>query len=199
MTTIQNLFRQVSFEQVWQELAADAGDIEAYRDSFKSMFDELCTVQPEENTAQMTVWLKMAEDPFAAFCFDDGDDPESLADDSEPEEYLQVFAYIPGDEDSYAIGVKSPAQIAGFNLADETARAYPPAQIAAHILTEITYTSSMASSTWGTRLDQAGGGIYAAQSCVEGGLHGLSLEHLREQMGLGEKKEDLKEKYGFLF
>lgn len=197
MATIQELFRQVTFEQVWAELAAGADGIDAYRDSFRSMFDELSTTEPEENTANMTVWLKMAGDPFAGFCFDEEETDE--AEDGEPEEYLQVFAYIPGDPDSYAIGVKPPAQIAGLALADETVRGFSPAVIAAHILAEITYDSSMASSTWGTRLDQAGGGIYAAQSCVEGGLHGLSLEHLREQMGLGGEKEDLREKYGFLF
>ena len=47
-------------------------------------------------------------------------------------------------------------------------------------------------------MDQAGGGIYAAQACMDGGLQGLSLEHLREQMGLDNAKEDVKSKYGFL-
>jgi hypothetical protein len=196
MATIKDLLAQVTFDEVWTELAAANGDIETYRDSFAKMFEDLCAAEPAPNTQQMTVWLKMAEDPFAGFFEDDEEDGE---DDSEDEEYLQVFAYVPGDEDSYAIGVKPADQIVGLDVADETVQNYSPALIIAYCMMEITYSSSMANSTYGTQLDRAGGGIYAAQSCVEGGLHGLSLDHLREEMGLGEKKEDLKEKYGFLF
>ena len=204
MTTISDLTRQVTFDDVWQELRKQAADIDAYRESFEKIFSELTSCTPEENTANMTVYLKLADDPMAEYCFDFGGEDESGGEeDAEGEEesapYLQIFAYVPGDPDSYAIGVKPPEQIAGLTVADETLAEHTPAEIVAYVLAEITYSSSMASSTWGTKLDQAGGGIYAAQSCVEGGLHGLSLDHLREQLGLGEKKEDMKENYGFLF
>lgn len=203
MTTISDLVRQVTFDEVWLALKAATGDIDEYRESFEKMFGELGACEPEENTAQMTVCLKIADDPMAEYCFDFGGDDEEEDSDAEDEEdaepYLQLFAYVPGDPDSYAIGVKSPGQIAGLSVADETIEGYPAATIVAYVLSEITYSSSIASSTWGTTLDQAGGGIYAAQTCMESGLHGLSLEHLREQLGHGEKKEDLKEKYGFLF
>ena len=204
MTTISDLTRQVTFDDVWSELKKTSPDIDAYRESFEKIFSELSSCTPEENNANMTVYLKLADDPFAEYCFDFGDEGEAdaeedAADEEESAPYLQIFAYIPGDPDSYAIGVKPPEQIAGLTVADETLAEHAPAEIMAYVLAEITYSSSMASSTWGTKLDQAGGGIYAAQTCVEGGLHGLSLDHLREQLGLGEKKEDMKEKYGFLF
>lgn len=194
MATIKDLLSQVTFDEVWTELTKSSGEIDAYKESFQNIFDELRAAEPAENTARLTVWLKMAEDPFAGFYF--GDEEE---DDEDDEEYLQLFAYKPGDEDSYAIGIKPPEQIAGLDVSDETVREYSAATIIAYCMTEITYSSSIASSTFGTKMDQAGGGIYAAQACMEGSLHGLSLEHLREQMGIGEKKEDLKEKYGFLF
>lgn len=197
MTTISDLVRQVTFEDVWQALKAASGQIDDYRESFEKIFGELRDCAPAENAAQMTVHLKLADDPLAEYCFDFGDSDEG--DEEEAEPYLQLFAYVPGDPDSYAIGVKPPEQIAGLTVADETLAEFSAATIVAYVLSEITYSTSMATSTWGTTLDQAGGGIYAAQTCMEGGLHGLSLEHLREQLGHGEKKEDLKEKYGFLF
>ncbi len=194
MATIKGLLSQVTFDEVWTELKKSSGEIDAYKESFQNIFNELCAAEPAANTAQLTIWLKMAEDPFASFYF--GDEEE---DEEADEEYLQLFAYKPGDEDSYAIGVKPPEQIVGLDVADETVQEYSAATIIAYCMTEITYSSSIAASTYGTKMDQAGGGIYAAQACMEGGLQGLSLEHLREQMGIGEKKEDLKEKYGFLF
>lgn len=194
MTTIKDLLSQVTFDDVWAELKKTSGEIDAYKESFFHIFQELNAAEPAANTAELTIWLKMAEDPFAGFYFDDEEDC-----DEADEEYLQLFAYKPGDDDSYAIGVKPPEQIVGLDVADETVQEYSAATILAYCMTEITYSSSIASSTFGTKLDQAGGGIYAAQTCMEGSLHGLSLEHLREQMGIGEKKEDLKEKYGFLF
>lgn len=196
MAIIKDLLNQVTFDEVWTELTKSSGAIDAYKESFQNIFEELHTAEPVENTAQLTIWLKMAYDPFAGFYFGD---EENTDDEEEPEEYLQLFAYKPGDEDSYAIGVKPPEQIVGLAVADETVQEYSAATIIAYCLTEITYSSSIASSTYGTKMDQAGGGIYAAQACMDGGLQGLSLEHLREQMGLDNAKEDLKSKYGFLF
>ncbi len=198
MATIQELIRQVTFDDVWLELTNISGSIDEYKESFQNMFNDLRDAVPAENTAQMTVWLKPAEeDPFAAFYDADDDSDESAAADADGG--LQIYAYIPGDPDSYAIGVKPPEQIAGLSVADETLQSFAPAVIIAYCLIEITYSSSLASSTYGTKLDQAGGGLYAAQRCVEGGLQNLSLDHLREQLGLRDEKEDLKEKYGFLF
>ena len=97
MTTISDLTRQVTFDDVWQELRRQAADIDAYRESFEKIFSELTSCTPEENTANMTVYLKLADDPMAEYCFDFGGEDESGdAEDAEGEEesapYLQIFA-----------------------------------------------------------------------------------------------------------
>jgi hypothetical protein len=90
--------------------------------------------------------------------------------------------------------------LVGLDVDPETVRDYSPAEIVAHCLAEMTYTSTVASSAYGTEKDMAGGGLLASQNCMQEDIQNIDLDKLRQELGvLPKPAEDYKEKYGFLF
>jgi hypothetical protein len=195
MAILKELLDQTAFSQVWDVLRAADNDAEQYREAYEKLFDLLKSAEPAENTQQMTIKLEVASDPWIIL----GDDDEE--DSAEPEDYVQVFGYIPGDEDGYAIGLKEPAQLAGMDIHPETLQEYDVPTILAHILAEITYSHTTTESLWSPKMDTYAGGLYASTACTENDLGGLSIEALRKELGVDNtpEQEDYKEKYGFLF
>ena len=70
----------------------------------------------------------------------------------------------------------------------------------ANCLEEMIYSSTVASSAYGTEKDMAGGGLLASQNCMQEDIQNIDLEKLRQELGaLPKPTEDYKTKYGFLF
>ena len=133
------------------------------------------------------------EEPMWDFFF--GEDEEE-----DPGPTLQVYGFIPGDEEGYAIGLKPASVLVGLDVDPDTAEEYSPAEIVAHCMAEMVYTATMASSAYGTEKDTAGGGLLASQTCMSEDIQNVDLEALRDQLGALQKpEEDYKKKYGFLF
>ena len=154
----------------------------------------------------MTIKFVMEDAPQWEFFFDDepedqGADAEAEAAEEEDEgPTLQVYGFIPGDDEGYAIGLKAPEILMGLDVDPETAVNYTPAEIVADCLAEMTYSSTMASSAYGTEKDMAGGGLLASQNCMLEDIQNSDLEKLRQELGvLPKPEEDYKTKYGFLF
>ena len=154
----------------------------------------------------MTIKFVMEDAPQWEFFFDDepedqGADAEAEAAEEEDEgPTLQVYGFIPGDDEGYAIGLKAPEILMGLDVDPETAVNYTPAEIVADCLAEMTYSSTMASSAYGTEKDMAGGGLLASQNCMQEDIQNIDLEKLRQELGvLPKPEEDYKTKYGFLF
>ena len=151
----------------------------------------------------MTIRFVMEEAPEWTFFF--GDDTESEEADAQDEAEdegptLQVYGFIPGDDEGYAVGLKSPEILLGLDIDPETVRDYSPQEIVANCLEEMIYSSTVASSAYGTEKDMAGGGLLASQNCMQEDIQNIDLEKLRQELGaIPKPTEDYKTKYGFLF
>lgn len=191
MAILKDFLARVTFQEVWDLLGGNRPEMAAYEEAYRNIFTELRAAEPAENTANMTIKFVM-EAPEWSFFF--GEDQE------EPGETLQVYGFIPGDREGYAIGLKSPEVLAGLAVDAETEQDYTPVEIVAHCLAEMTYTATMASSAYGTEKDMAGGGLLASQVCMDEDIQNVDLDALRAQLGaIPEPEEDYKTKYGFLF
>lgn len=196
MAIFKDFIDKVSFFEVWAIMGQNNLKMAEYRDSFQSIFEGLKAAVPAENKDQMTIRFVMEEAPLWDFWFEDEEETEET--DEGPT--LQVYGFVPGDEEGYAIGLKSPEVLVGLWVDEDTARDYSPAEIVAHCMEEMTYTSTMASSAYGTEKDMAGGGLLASQSCMSEDITNVDLDALRAELGvLPKPEEDYKTKYGFLF
>lgn len=198
MAILKDFIDQVTFPEVWAIMGQESIKMAEYRDAFQSIFDGLKNALPQENREKMTIRFVMEEAPLWDFCFDEEEDSEE--EDEEEGPTLQVYGFVPGDEEGYAIGLKSPEMLVGLDVAEETVRDYSPAEIVAHCMEEMSYTSTMASSAYGMEKDMAGGGLLASQSCMSEDITNIDLDALRAELGvLPKPEEDYKTKYGFLF
>lgn len=204
MAKLKDFIDQVSFDEVWALLGQDRENMEQYKEACQSIYSELQAATPAENTDHMTIRFVMEEAPEWMFFFDD--DTASEGDGAEVEEAeddaptLQVYGFIPGDDEGYAVGLKSPEILLGLDIDPETVRDYTPQQIVANCLEEMIYSSTVASSAYGTEKDMAGGGLLASQNCMQEDIQNIDLEKLRQELGaILKPTEDYKTKYGFLF
>lgn len=204
MAKLKDFIDQVSFDEVWALLGQDRENMEQYKEACQSIYSELQAATPAENTDHMTIRFVMEEAPEWMFFFDDG--TASEGDGTEVEEAeddaptLQVYGFIPGDDEGYAVGLKSPEILLGLDIDPETVRDYTPQQIVANCLEEMIYSSTVASSAYGTEKDMAGGGLLASQNCMQEDIQNIDLEKLRQELGaISKPTEDYKTKYGFLF
>lgn len=202
MAILKDLIDQVSFEEVWALLSQGNESMADYQEAYQGIYQELRDTTPRPNDAHMTIKFVL-EEPLWDFYFgDEEEDAAEAAEEAEEEsaETLQVYGFIPGDPEGYAIGLKPAEVLAGLDVDPETLRDYTPAEIVAHCLAEMTYTATMASSAYGTDKDMAGGGLLASQVCMEEDIQNVDLEALRKELGvLPKPEEDYKTKYGFLF
>lgn len=197
MAIFKDFIDQVTFAEVWALIGQDKEALKTYQEAFRSIFDELKAAEPAENTDHMTIRFVMEEAPLWDFYFGDDEEEEEEVDD---EPALQVYGFVPGDDEGYAIGLKPREVLVGLDVDDETARDYSPAEIVAHCMAEMTYTSTMASSAYGMEKDMAGGGLLASQTCMSEDITNVDLDALRAELGvLPKPQEDYKTKYGFLF
>lgn len=196
MAIFKEFIDQVTFPEIWALIGGDKPELSEYQESFQGIFDELKAAEPQENTKNMTIRFVMEEAPLWDFCFDD----EEEEDEEDYEPQLQVYGFIPGDKEGYSIGLKSAPELVGLTVAEDTASEYSPAEIVAHCISEMTYSSTMATSAYGMEKDMAGGGLLASQSCMSEDITNVDLDALRAELGvLPKPEEDYKTKYGFLF
>lgn len=203
MAKLKDFIDQVSFDEVWALLGQDRENMEQYKEACQSIYSELQAATPAENTDRMTIRFVMEEAPEWTFFFgDDTEDEEANAQDEAEDEgpTLQVYGFIPGDDEGYAVGLKSPEILLGLDIDPETVRDYSPQEIVANCLEEMIYSSTVASSAYGTEKDMAGGGLLASQNCMQEDIQNIDLEKLRQELGaIPKPNEDYKTKYGFLF
>lgn len=202
LARFKDFIDQVTFEEVWALLSAESQDVAEYQQAYEDIFQELKQVQPQENTSHMTIKFVLEEEPLWSFYFEEDDAEEDASQETEePQEgVLQVYGFVPGDSEGYAIGLKPPEVLVGLDVDPETAEAYTPAEIVAHCMAEMTYTATMASSAYGMEKDMAGGGLLASQTCMKEDIQNIDLDKLRQELGvLPKPDEDYKTKYGFLF
>ncbi len=204
MAILKDFIGRVTFEEVWALLSADNADMEEYREPCENIFSELCQAEPRENTAHMTIRFVIEEESPWTFYFEDEDSDVPEGEEPEEEEEsggtLQVYGFVPGDDEGYAIGLKDAEVLVGLDVDPETVRDYTPQEIVAHCMGEMIYTATMASSAYGTDQDMAGGGLLASQNCMSEDIQDVDLNALREQLGaIPKQEEDYKTKYGFLF
>lgn len=200
MAIFKDFLDQVSFGEVWDIISAGGlkEDTAEYRDAFAGIFQELKEAVPGENKDSMSIRFVMEEASEWDFWFDD-DSAEESDEEMEDTPTLQVYGFVPGDDEGYAIGMKQPAVIVSLTVDPETEAAYSPAEIVANCLSEMVYTSTVATSAFGTDKDLAGGGLLASQVCMEEDITNIDLNALRRELGVIPEHEDYKAKYGFLF
>lgn len=174
MLIFKDIINKTTFDDVWAELGSRYDSLSEYRQTLSDIYGKLKASEPAENIENMTIIFKMETDMWSE---DEG-------------EYLHVYGIVPGDDEGYAIGVKPPANIMGMTVSGDTVQSYSPAAIVAQCIVEITYYSSAASAAWGGSLDTFAGGLYASQSCIEGDDGSLSIDALREQLGVKPKKPE---------
>lgn len=200
MAILKDFLDQVSFSDIWAMVGAENPDMAQYEESYRSIFEELKAAEPAENKENMTIRFVMEEPQWTFFFGEEETESENDEAGDEDEAVLQVYGFIPGDEEGYAIGLKPAAVLVGLTVDEETARDYTPAEIVAHCMAEMTYTSTMAQSAYGMEKDMAGGGLLASQSCMSEDIQNVDLDALRAELGvLPKPEEDYKTKYGFLF
>lgn len=204
MAKLKDFIDQVSFEEAWALLGQGRENMEQYKEACENIYSELQAAVPAENTDHMTIRFVMEEAPEWTFFFGDDADSENTEAEDEAQEddgpTLQVYGFIPGDDEGYAVGLKSPEILLGLDIDTETVRDYTPQEIVANCLEEMIYSSTVASSAYGTEKDMAGGGLLASQNCMQEDIQNIDLEKLRQELGaLPKPTEDYKTKYGFLF
>lgn len=128
MAILKDFIGQVTFDEVWALLSAESEDVAEYRQAYENIFAELQEAQPQENTGHMTIRFVEEEAPLWDFYFDDAEEdsdaPEAAEEAAGP--VLQVYGFVPGDDEGYAIGLKPPEVLVGLDVAPETEKAYPP-------------------------------------------------------------------------
>ena len=204
MAKLKDFIDQVSFEEAWALLGQGRENMEQYKEACENIYSELQAAVPAENTDHMTIRFVMEEAPEWTFFFGDDADSENTEAEDEAQEddgpTLQVYGFIPGDDEGYAVGLKSSEILLGLDIDPETVRDYTPQEIVANCLEEMIYSSTVASSAYGTEKDMAGGGLLASQNCMQEDIQNIDLEKLRQELGaLPKPTEDYKTKYGFLF
>ena len=204
MAKLKDFIDQVSFEEAWALLGQGRENMEQYKEAGENIYSELQAAVPAENADRMTIRFVMEEAPEWTFFFGDDADSENTEAEDEAQEddgpTLQVYGFIPGDDEGYAVGLKSPEILLGLDIDPETVRDYTPQEIVANCLEEMIYSSTVASSAYGTEKDMAGGGLLASQNCMQEDIQNIDLEKLRQELGaLPKPTEDYKTKYGFLF
>ena len=204
MAKLKDFIDQVSFEEAWALLGQGRENMEQYKEACENIYSELQAAVPAENTDHMTIRFVMEEAPEWTFFFGDDADSENTEAEDEAQEddgpTLQVYGFIPGDDEGYAVGLKSPEILLGLDIDPETVRDYTPQEIVANCLEEMIYSSTVASSAYGTEKDMAGGGLLASQNCMQEDIQNIDLEKLRQELGaLPKPTEDYNTKYGFLF
>ncbi len=200
MAIFKDFIDQVTFQEVWALLSAESRDVAEYQGAYEDIFRELKEARPQENADRMTIKFVLEEEPLWSFYLDGQEDDQEEEQEDGPEGVLQVYGFVPGDPEGYAIGLKPPEVLVGLAVDPETERDYSPAEIVAHCLAEMTYTATMASSAYGTEKDMAGGGLLASQDCMKEDIQNIDLDKLRQELGvLPKPEEDYKTKYGFLF
>lgn len=204
MAKLKDFIDQVSFEEAWALLGQGRENMEQYKEACENIYSELQAAVPAENADHMTIRFVMEEAPEWTFFFGDDADSENTEAEDEAQEddgpTLQVYGFIPGDDEGYAVGLKSPEILLGLDIDPETVRDYTPQEIVANCLEEMIYSSTVASSAYGTEKDMAGGGLLASQNCMQEDIQNIDLEKLRQELGaLPKPTEDYKTKYGFLF
>ena len=196
MAIFKDFIDRVTFREIWALTGEGRENMAEYEDSYRSIFEELKAAVPAENKEQMTIRFVLEEEPFWNFIFDE----EAEEEEEEIGPTLQVYGFKPGEEEGYAIGLKSPEILVGFFVDEETAKDYTPAEIVANCMAEMTYSSTMAQSAYGTEKEMAGGGLLASQVCMSEDIQDVDLQALRESLGaIPKPEEDYKTKYGFLF
>ena len=196
MAIFKDFIDRVTFREIWALTGEGRENMAEYEDSYRSIFEELKAAVPAENKENMTIRFVLEEEPFWNFIFDE--ETEEAEEDEGPT--LQVYGFKPGEEEGYAIGLKSPEILVGFFVDEETAKDYTPAEIVANCMAEMTYSSTMAQSAYGTEKEMAGGGLLASQVCMSEDIQDVDLQALRESLGaIPKPEEDYKTKYGFLF
>ena len=194
MAILKDFIQQVTFEEVWA-LLSSGQSLEQFREAYQNIFDGLRNAAPQANSSGMTIRFVEETEPIWGFYLDGEEDG---AESDGPT--LQVYGFVPGDAEGYAIGLKPPEVLVGLDVDPETAERFSPAEIVAYCMSEMTYTATMASSAYGTDKDKAGGGLLASQVCMDEDIQNVDLEALRQQLGaIPEPEEDYKTKYGFLF
>ena len=200
MAILKDFLDQVSFSDIWAMVGAENPDMAQYEEAYQSIFEELKAAEPAENKENMTIRFVMEEPQWTFFFGEEETESENDEAGDEDEAVLQVYGFIPGDEEGYAIGLKPAEVLVGLTVDEETARNYTPTEIVAHCMAEMTYTSTMAQSAYGMEKDMAGGGLLASQSCMSEDIQNVDLDALRAELGvLPKPEEDYKTKYGFLF
>ena len=204
MAKLKDFIDQVSFEEAWALLGQGRENMEQYKEACENIYSELQAAVPAENADHMTIRFVMEEAPEWTFFFGDDADSENTEAEDEAQEddgpTLQVYGFIPGDDEGYAVGLKSPEILLGLDIDPETVRDYTPQEIVANCLEEMIYSSTVASSAYGTEKDMAGGGLLASQNCMQEDIQNIDLEKLRQELGaLPKPTEDYKTNYGFLF
>ena len=196
MAILKDLIDQVAFEEVWA-LLSEGASLSEYREAYESIFRGLQAAAQQANTVGMTIRFVEEAEPLWMFFLDGEEEGDEAVRDEGPS--LQVYGFVPGDEEGYAIGLKSPEVLVGLDVAPETIENFSPVEIVAHCMAEMAYTATMASSAYGTERDTAGGGLLASQTCMSEDIQNVDLEALRQQLGAVPEPEDYKKKYGFLF
>lgn len=190
MAIFKDYLEQTTFEDVWAILR-QGDETDPYRETYENMYTALKAAAPKADPKGMVIRFVL-EEPAWSFWLGE-DEPESA-------ETLQVSGFIPGDEEGYAIGLKPADALTGLEIHPETAENYSPAEITAHILAEMAYNATMASSAYGTDKEMAGGGLLASQLCMDEDIQNVDLDALRAELGaIPKPDEDYKTKYGFLF
>lgn len=197
MAILKDYIDQVTFEDIWALTGEGRENMAEYQEAYRSIFQELKAAVPQENKDHMTIRFVMEEAPMWNIIFEDEEDETEDADEGA---VLQVYGFVPGDDEGYAIGLKAPEILVGLDVDPETAKDYSPAEIVANCMAEMAYTSTVAASAYGTDKDMAGGGLYASQACMSEDIQDVDLDALRAALGvLPQPEEDYKTKYGFLF
>lgn len=190
MAIFKDYLNRTTFDEVWAILR-QGEEIDPYREAYENMYAALKATQPKTSPEGMVIRFVLEAPEWSFFLSED---------EEEPEETLQVYGFIPSDEEGYAIGLKPAETLTGLEIHPETAQQYTPAEITAHILAEMAYNSTMASSAYGTDKEMAGGGLLASQLCMDEDIQNVDLDALRAELGVIPKpEEDYKTKYGFLF
>ena len=206
MAIFKDFIEKVDFDAVWALLGNAHEEMEQYKDAYAGIFRELKETEPAENTEEMVIRFTEETEPEWEFWFDSDSEAEAEAEndentaDDDGAPAIQVCGYIPGDEEGYAIGMKPAAVLVGLTIDPETEKAFSPAEIVANIISEMSYTSTLAASAYGMEKDMAGGGLLASSACMKEDIQNVDLDALRRAIGaIPEQEEDYKTKYGFLF
>lgn len=120
--TFKELIHGLNYDDIWRVLAQEYSLEEGAYETYKRVFEDLKTLEPDPYDSKTTLVVAKVEDCFEAGSF-----------------IFDIFGLEEGDESHYALEMTSWSEWLNFKVLDKSIELYGAAAVVAHAIYEMTF------------------------------------------------------------